>query len=74
MTRRTWLQVGRFVVFGLFTLLGLIFLGWSKVGILFTSAGAAVFATIALDVFFRKKMREAEWQLWIVFILDGILE
>lgn len=73
MTRRTWLQVGRLIVFGLFILFGVLFLGWSRVGILYSAVGVAVIVTVAADVLFRKTLREGEWQLWIVFILDSIL-
>ena len=73
MTRRTWLQVGRVIVFGLFILFGIIFLGWSRVGILYSSVGAALIVSIVLDVYFRKTLQEREWQLWGEFILDSIM-
>ncbi len=73
MTRRTWLQVGRVIVFGLFILFGFLFLGSSRVGLLYTLAGFALFISIALDSIFRKILQESDWQLWIQFILDSLL-
>jgi nitrogen-specific signal transduction histidine kinase len=73
MKRRTWLQVGRLIVFGIFILFGVLFLGWFRVGVLYSTVGAAVIVTVALDIFFRKTVPEGEWQLWIVFVLDSIL-
>ena len=73
MTRRTWLQVGRLIVFGLFTLLGVLFLGWPRVGVLYSTVGAAVIVTVAADIIFRKILWESDWQLWVIFTLDSIL-
>ncbi len=73
MTRRTWLQVGRVIVFGLFVFFGILFLGWSSVGIVYSIVGVVVILTVFLDFLAREILKEKEWQLWVVFILDSIL-
>lgn len=73
MGRRTWLQVGRFIVFGLFVLLGILFLGWTRVGGVYISVGIAVILSILLDMLCRKICKDREWQIWVLFTLDSIL-
>ena len=73
MTRRTWFQVGRVIVFGLFVIFGILFLGWSSVGKVYSVVGSVVILSLFLDFFFRRILREREWQLWVQFILDSIL-
>ncbi|MCK4807524.1 MAG: hypothetical protein KAT09_07745, partial [Candidatus Aegiribacteria sp.] len=73
MTRRTWFQVGRLIVFGLFVFFGILFLGWSSVGRVYSIVGGAVILTVFLDFLLRRTLKEKEWQLWVVFILDSIL-
>ncbi|NOQ21703.1 MAG: hypothetical protein GQ565_03495 [Candidatus Aegiribacteria sp.] len=73
MTRRTWFQVGRLIVFGLFVLFGILFLGWSSVGRVYSIVGSVVVLTVFLDFLLRRNQRAKEWQLWGIFILDSIL-
>ena len=73
MTRRTWLQVGRLIVFGLFVIFGILFLGWSSVGRVYSVVGSVVVLTVFLNFLLRRILKENEWQLWVQFILDSIL-
>ncbi|MCD4702280.1 MAG: hypothetical protein K8S24_10535 [Candidatus Aegiribacteria sp.] len=73
MTRRTWFQVGRVIVFGLFVFFGILFLGWSSVGRVYSIVGSVVVLSVFLDFLLRRTMKEKEWQLWVVFILDSIM-
>ncbi|MBN2587040.1 MAG: hypothetical protein JXA64_03970 [Candidatus Fermentibacteraceae bacterium] len=73
MTRRTWLQVGRVIVFGVFILFGIIFLGWQKVGTVYASVAGVVALTSILDTITRKTLSEREWQLWILLLTDSVL-
>ena len=73
MTRRTWFQVGRIIVLGLFVIFGILFLGWSSVGIVYSIVGAVVILSVSLDFLFRRILKEREWQVWVQFILDSIL-
>ncbi len=73
MKRRTWLQVGRLIVFGLFVFFGILFIGWSSVGRVYSIVAGVVILTVFLDFLLRRSLKEKEWQLWVVFILDSIL-
>ncbi|RKZ07385.1 hypothetical protein DRQ25_11685, partial [Candidatus Fermentibacteria bacterium] len=73
MTRRTWYQVGRIIVLGLFVLFGILFLGWSSVGRVYSIVGSVIVFSTLLDFLFRRTMGEREWQVWVQFILDSIL-
>ncbi|MCK5116377.1 MAG: hypothetical protein KAR44_07225 [Candidatus Aegiribacteria sp.] len=73
MTRRTWFQVGRLIVFGLFVIFGILFLGWASVGRVYSIVGSVVILSLFLDFFLRRILREREWQVWVQFILDSIL-
>jgi len=73
MTRRTWLQVGRVIVFGLFVIFGILFLGWSSVGKVYSIVAGVIILTVFLDFLLRKNLTEKEWQLWVTFTLDSIL-
>ncbi|MEN8209066.1 MAG: ATP-binding protein [Candidatus Fermentibacteria bacterium] len=73
MNRRTWYQVGRFIILGLFVLFGILFLGWSSVGIVYSAVGFVVVVSVFLDILFRKSLGDREWQVWLQFILDSIL-
>lgn len=71
--RRTWLQVGRLIIFGLFILLGIVFLGWSRVGETYTTVGSAVILLTILDTLSRRVFKDHKWQVWILFFTDSIL-
>ncbi|RKZ04771.1 hypothetical protein DRQ25_16890 [Candidatus Fermentibacteria bacterium] len=73
MTRRTWFQVGRIIVLGLFVLFGILFLGWQSVGKVYSIVGFVVVLSVFLDFLFRRNQKEREWQVWVQFILDSIL-
>ncbi len=73
MTRRTWFQVGRVIVFGLFVIFGILFLGWPNVGKVYSIVGSVVILSVFLDFLSRRILKEKEWQVWVQFILDSIL-
>jgi len=73
MKRRSWFQVGRLIVFGLFVFLGILFLGWTSVGRVYSTVGSVVILTVLLDFLLRRRTKEKEWQLWVEFVLDSIL-
>jgi len=60
-------------VFGLFTVFGLIFLGWGKVGPLYTAVASAAGLSVLLDALSRHMTGERDRQLWTLFILDSVL-
>ncbi|MFO8183817.1 MAG: hypothetical protein R6U39_06545, partial [Candidatus Aegiribacteria sp.] len=73
LTRRAWLQVGRVIVFGLFILFGIFFLGPERVGLVYTLVGAAVILSVILDAVARRAAGDREWQLWVQLTLDALL-
>ena len=73
MGRRSWLQVGRFIVFETLVVLGILFLGWESVGRVYASVGATVILMIILDTVFRSINPGSRWITWVLFITDAIL-
>ncbi|MBD3278297.1 MAG: hypothetical protein GF388_08360, partial [Candidatus Aegiribacteria sp.] len=73
MTRRTWLQVGRVIVFGLFVVFGIIFLGWPRVGLIYSGVAGIVLISVLLDFYFRNYRTPRKWQIWLYFVLDSVL-
>ncbi len=70
--RHAWFLIGRFIVFGLFAALGIIFLGW-KHGQIFLLIDIVVIITIILDVVYRKYNPEREFLTWVLFWTDAVL-
>ena len=73
LTRRAWLQVGRVVVFGLFIVFGIVFLGWESVGPVYAVVGGLVLISAGLDTASRKLRGEHDIQVWVVLFLDSLL-
>ena len=73
MTRRAWLQVGRVIVFGLFIVFGIVFLGWPRVGLIYSGVAGLFLLSVILDIYFRKYRTPKKWQVWLYFVLDSIL-
>lgn len=71
-SRHTWFLIGRLIVFGLFAVLGIIFLGW-KYGQVFLLVWVTVILTVVLDIVYRKYNPEREFLTWVLFWTDAVL-
>ncbi|GEM_PF-395777 len=73
MGRRSWLLVGRFIIFEMLVALGIIFLGWHSVGRIYATIGVAVILMMLIDMVLRRIYPDRRWITWLLFIIDALL-